>query len=446
MKAERCGTRSTIGMLMAGALLGCSSPDETKEACPTPRTCVLSEASCQQLIFEATACERKQEGAMAPAVRVITVPQFVDEMNAALAAVPPDPNEAMWNTALQMLGLLPAGAGLADAYSDTSADNVVAYYDPETQQVSIITGEGASDPLGDLLALSHEFAHALQDQELSLDTYRSDRATSLDSFMALTSLIEGEATVLGLAVAGRSQGIAPLQLNWSGALTAMWTGIFESIDAAAVPFVTALQGLPYPLGTRYLYPGWLEGGQGSVEYVYDEPPLSLIDWEARVVVGGSSVAQPLDCYPTTPPAGYSALGHEALGMNGVLAMWMSQGQTAEPAWRSSASWRGDSLIVFQSTTTTDVAVAWRTRWDTAAKASEVATALMPGTPGQSRHVVVEGTEVRLLVAVDAAVVTPWAATLQCGTPADLPSAPNLTTNATLRGLTRRGLPGLRGAL
>lgn len=439
MKAVRCRAWSTIGMLMAGALLGCSSPDEKKEACPTPRTCDITTAGCQQLIFEATACERKQEGATAPTVRVITETQFVDEMNAALAATPPDPSEGVWNTALQMLGLLPAGEGLTEAYSDTSADSIAAYYDPDTQRVSIIDRIEASDPLDDLLTLSHEFAHALQDQDLSIDAYRSDRATSLDSFMAITALIEGEATVLGVIVIGRSQGLTPQQLNWTGALSAMSTAIFESIDTSAVPFVTALQSLPYPLGTRYLYPLWLASGQVGIDDVYAEPPLSLSDWEGRTAVGGPSVAQPLDCYPTTPPDGYSALGHEALGMNGALAMWMSTGQTAEPAWRSSASWRGDSLVVFQSTTTTDVAVAWRTRWETAAKASEVATALMPGTPGQSRHVVVSGTEVTLLVAPDAAVVTPWAAALQCGSVADLPSAPTLTSNATLRGVTRRGL-------
>jgi hypothetical protein len=329
---------------------------------------------------------------------------------------------------------LPAEAGLTEAYTEVSAANVVAYYDPKTERVSIIEG-ATSDPLEDLFALSHEFVHSLQDQDLSIDTYRSERATSLDAFMAVTALIEGEATVVGLAVTGRSQSNPPKALRWSAAIDSMWTSIFEGIDAAPAPFVAAIQGIPYPLGAEYIYPGWLDEGQANVDGIYAEPPLSVIDLEGRAAPGDATAAQPLDCYPTMPPAGFSAVGGESLGMTGALAMWMSTGQAAEAAWRSSVSWRGDSLIVFQSSAGSDVAAAWRTRWENSATATQIGTALEMSTlPGWSRRVVVEGTEVTLLVAADATLVSDWAATLQCGSLDDLATVPTLIPDATLRRL------------
>jgi hypothetical protein len=90
--------------------------------------------------------------------------------------------------------------------------------------------------------------------------------TSTDSFVAVTSLIEGEASVLMIAVTGRSQGAEPHEFNWSAAMPALWDATFESIDAAAAPFVTAVQVLPYALGTDYLFQGWLRNGQSYVSW------------------------------------------------------------------------------------------------------------------------------------------------------------------------------------
>jgi len=421
--------------MLAACAVGCSSEDEG--SCPPPSACDVTAAGCQQLIFQATACERKQEDAVAPVVRVISVSQFVDEMNAA--AMAPTEDQVAWETAMQMLALLPAGTSLTTALTEASVDNVAAYYDPETQRVSIIDRNEPGEPLDDLLVLSHEFAHALQDQEVNINAYRDERTTSLDSFVSLTSLIEGEATVLGIAVTGRAQGGAPPQLNWSAGISAMWTGIFESIQASTAPFITAIQSLPYPLGTEYLYPRWLDGGQASTDAVYAEPPLKVLDWEARLTAG--SLAQPLDCYPTTAPAGYAALGHDSLGLTGVLGIWMASGQVSQSAWYNSMGWRGDSLVVYRSTTGAEVAVAWRTRWETNDDARQMAMALETSLPATSfRQTIVENTELTLLVATNGALVTDWNAAQQCGTVADLPETPLLdpTTNAALRKLTQFG--------
>jgi hypothetical protein len=375
------------------------------------------------LIFEATACERGQEGAEAPPVRVITVRQFADELDEEAAATPSEAQEReqIWNTAMQMLGLLPPDTGFVDAYSESSTANVAAYYNDETERITIIDRGGASDPLEDVVALSHEFVHALQDQELDLSDYRADHVTSNDSLVAVTSLIEGEATVLMFAVAGRAQGAAPHELNWAGGIDAMRGSIYDSIDASAAPFVTAIQLLPYPLGTEYLFQGWLQGGQAYINGVYDEPPPTVLDWESKVTAGRRSLAQPLDCYPTTPPAGYTAFDEDTLGVSGALGIWMSTGLPAEPAWHESVSWRGDRLVVFQSDTTPDVAVAWRTRWETRDAADAVAIALGDTEATGSRVTVVHGKEVTLFVASDADFVSAWAAAMECGSADDLAS-------------------------
>lgn len=412
-------------------LVACGG-ESSDEGCPVPvAACDITSSTCQSAIFRATACERGQQKATMPPVRVITADQFTAEMNATLTG---DPSATLWTPAFQALGLLPAGTTLVGAISASAASNVVAYYDPATKRVSVIDQGGSTDPTESLFELSHEFTHALQDQERDITAYESKHTTSTDSHVAVTSLLEGEADVIGLSVTGRSVGKTPDQLDWSGANTSMWSSILQTIQTAPSPFVMAVQSLPYPLGTQYIAPRWLQNGQPAIAAIYDAPLLSALDWQQEIDPGAPTLVEPLDCYPTTAPAGYPGADSDQLGMSGVLGSLVASGQGG---WTDTFDWRGDAVVVFKATTGQE-AVAWRTRWDTAADASNFARTLDVSVAAWPHQVTVANREVALLVTMDPAPLAAWASSMACGTVKDLPSATAGTSapSALWRGLTR----------
>jgi hypothetical protein len=292
-----------------------------------------------------------------------------------------------------------------------------------------------------MFVLAHEYTHALQDQDFGLDDYASRHSKSLDSVVAIKSLIEGEATVLGAAVFARSQGKVPIQVDWIRFASSLWDSTYESVDASMAPLITAAEVFPYPLGSDYIAQRWIDGGQAAIDTMYQHPALTVRDWRHNIDPGKPSTSEPLDCYATTPPTGYTAFDSDTLGDTGVVALRMLMGNPAQLAWTESDAWRGDSLIVFKSDTTADIAVAWRTRWATTSDATTAATA-MTHVAALGVHTTIEGNEVTLLLGTDTAFVDTWATAQQCGTQADLPTSPTpqAPANAILRRLTPARAP------
>jgi hypothetical protein len=396
------------------------------------RACDVTTVGCQSSVFAATACERSQADAPQPPVRVITL----DAYNSELQSGTPGPNEAQWSSAAQLLGLFPPGVSVEQAAAGAASGNVVAYYDPDTKGVTIIErgpSAGASSPLDDVFELSHEFVHALQDASIDLQGFRSQWATSTDTSVATRALIEGEADVLGAAVTERAAGGVPSQFRWTMFEDSLWSSILDSVQNDAVPFMTAVLVLPYPLGTAYLDDRWLAGGQPAIDAVYGAPLRSALDYQNDIEVGSTTLVEPLDCYPTTAPSGYTGVDSDALGMAGVLGIYVRAGQSASTAWTRSQSWRGDAMAVFDAPGG-GVAVAWRTRWATGADAADFETAISAVTSGT---VTVSAQDVTVLSAADPALVPAWAQSMVCGSIDQMPTAAAGSTSPTA--LLRRHL-------
>lgn len=433
------GVRRALSAAALSSVWGCSSPDEEAGGCPTvPATCPITSLDCQDVIFRAAACERGQEGATPPPVRTITAAQFAGEMMAATTA--PSDAELVWTKAFQMLGMLPANATLREAASASAQDNVVAYYDPESQQVTVIDRDDPADPVGDIIVLAHEFTHALQDQDLGLLEYMASRVTSLDADVAIKSLIEGEATVLAVAVAARSQGRTPADVAWATASMSMWNSFYQRVGESTAPVITTAGLLPYSLGTDYIAPRWLSGGQEVIDEIYVNPPPSVLDW-VRQVDPGDSLAVPLRCYPTTPPAGFTTFDKDTLGMSGMTAARIIARDEPLVAWLGSDGWRGDSLVVSKSDTSADVAVAWSVRWVSRNSDEGEAQRILDhhSVMGTTFQTSLDYGEATLLVAPPMVDVAAWAAAMQCGTINDLPTSP-ATQTAPAAAALRHHLP------
>src|ERR1051326_227003 len=109
--------------------------------------------------------------------------------------------------ALVKFGLLPKDFDLKGAYLTLLESAVAAYYDPESKELKVIRGGGASlleskllKLLGidlDGMVLVHELTHAAQDQAFDLGTLPLDDSTNDDLGLALRGVVEGDASVVG---------------------------------------------------------------------------------------------------------------------------------------------------------------------------------------------------------------------------------------------------------
>lgn len=385
--------------------------------CDPLRTCDIRDQGCQEQIYKATACLNEVSLAQPPDVRTISLADFEAELRARPGE--PSPGDEGMERALQLLGLLPSEMTPQDALNSAQAAGVAAYYDPKTKGVSVID-RGADQDSGDsLFLLAHEFTHAQRDQKSDLDAFRRQWSTSTDRYVAILALVEGEANAVGMGVYALSQNHTVADIRWSVLGDTFLSSMFASMQQSEVPFFTAVQSLPYGIGSGVIGPQWEDGGSAAIDALYEEPLVSVLEY---MEYGNDVSIEPFDCYPTMPPPGYSAETHDSFGAVGVLALPVAlAGSDPASAYEQSKHWRGDSVVIFRADDAMieDRAVAWRIAFDSSAAASafsaSVRSALLPGA-----QIMAVDHEVLIAAASDAATLQAWSDVGACGSQDDLP--------------------------
>jgi len=93
--------------------------------------------------------------------------------------------------AMRWFDLLGPGRGLEKVYVDLMSQQVAGLYDPPSKTLYVVPGM----PWGSL-ALAHELDHALVDQHFDIDRLEGSVRTDDDRALALSALVEGEATMV----------------------------------------------------------------------------------------------------------------------------------------------------------------------------------------------------------------------------------------------------------
>src|SRR5271156_318098 len=158
--------------------------------------------------------------------------------------------------ALKVFGLLPRDFNLKDVLAQVYAEEVAAFYDPKTKTMHLIEEpKTAAKPPPTLLerifgkkddfdkdenktVIAHELTHALADQHYDLDAMQKAVKKDDDRSMALSALIEGEATLTMLG-AGME--------DWDGSQTQTMPS--ENLD---MTFKILAPFLPYMGGGKSL--------------------------------------------------------------------------------------------------------------------------------------------------------------------------------------------------
>jgi hypothetical protein len=187
-----------------------------------------------------------------------------------------DPNKIRAEeTTLKMFGLVPDDFSLAKETVDLFSEQVAAFYDSNKKRLFVL--DNVATDLDRRIALVHELAHALADQQHSLTKYLHGKTDSDDEATARQAVAEGQATWLTWAyVSGRNGGKAEVPAAMVDALAKSAAGTGEQFpvyDKAPMYFRESLV-FPYTEGLRFTDAVFRSRGKQGFEEVFRRAPVS----------------------------------------------------------------------------------------------------------------------------------------------------------------------------
>jgi hypothetical protein len=325
-----------------------------------------------------------------------------DELKANLTAqfdkdAPPSyvaANERLYKA----LGLISATADLRTLTLDLLGGGVVAYYSDEQGKVYVVSNSG--QPGGtEKFYFSHEYDHALQDQNFSVFKDQHGILDQSDEILARQSVYEGDATLLMTVWA--ASNLTPTEL---GQILAAGSdpAVTAVLDRTPAILRTPLE-FPYNTGFAFINGVNQKGGWAAIDDLYKRMPQSTeqILHPAKYDANEAPVKVTI---PTDLTArlgtGWQVAAQDTFGEL-QTGIWLKEGGVpAATADTAAAGWGGDRLAVLDGPNGA-WAVVMDTAWDTAADATEFDAAattaigkaagearVLPGAGGMTRWVVV----------------------------------------------------------
>lgn len=301
--------------------------------------------------------------------------------------------------AYRAFGLIPSDMDLKKFLVELYTQEIAAFYDPRTGKMHMIKEPepkeapepakkpgfleqlfGGKRPAGfdkdeTQIVIAHELTHALADQNYDLFKLQQDAKGDDDRGMALSSLIEGEATLTMMAVPSK---------DWTGdeivELPASYLGTMFGLVS---PFLSlgggqALQKAPPILADSLIFP-YLRGvvfcahltnakGWKAIDDAYLSPPLSTeqILHPEKYLGENPDPPQEIDLGNLVPGEGWKEVYRNVMGeMQAAILLKKHNGKAA------SAGWDGDAYAVFEGPEG-KLGLVWRTTWDSEQDAKEFA--------------------------------------------------------------------------
>lgn len=293
------------------------------------------------------------------------------------------------------LGMLAPDDDVVAILGRVVGEQVVGFYDPELDLLvvrsdvvrGLVSGQRV-DP-ETFVTIAHEVVHALQGQHLGL-LDRMDREVDVDDDDAYQALVEGDATLSMLAVAGAVAG-QPLEALLGGMPSTLdldgGLGSSGSEELSSAPPIVRI-GLtaPYVAGLRFCAALHARGGFEAIDAAHRTLPTTteqLLHPE-KFFAGESEESVSLDGLDSIEAAGYQRVREDTLGELEV-AIYLGRGTARGLAPEAGEGWAGDRVRVYRRGES--VAAVWALRFDTEADAleAEAAAARSDGLgPARSR--------------------------------------------------------------
>jgi hypothetical protein len=307
------------------------------------------------------------------------------------------------------LGLLPAGSSLEQMELELDAGQVIGFYDLASKGLYVLSDSGGVGVL-EKATFSHEYTHALQDQNFGLDKLAIDTADQGDRDLARVALPEGDATLAMSKWAAQNLSFTDLI-----SLAVDPSSAAQGEQLAAAPAILRQTLLfPYNDGLAFVQGVYAEGGWDAVNKLYSKPPdsTSQILHPELYASGVEPVSLTLPAVPTALGSGWKLTMMDTMGEL-QLRIWLEGEHPADAeksaAASGTASWGGDRVGLYEGPNGS-WAVVMRTEWRTdvgVAAFRAAATSKAGDLPG-SAVVCKDGNGVALYVGSDRATLAAFA--------------------------------------
>lgn len=173
-------------------------------------------------------------------------------------------NDAAWDDALHLLGVLKPGQSLAQVERGTLTGQVAGLYVPQSGRLYVL-GSGGAAPRS---VIAHEVTHALQDEHFHLTRGAfAPHPRDHDGELAALALVEGDATdVQSRYVASLSPG------ELISELARTLGSIPSGPRSGAVPYLQRELVYPYTAGQEFVRALRARGGQRLLDRAFRHPP------------------------------------------------------------------------------------------------------------------------------------------------------------------------------
>jgi hypothetical protein len=274
------------------------------------------------------------------------------------------------------------------------SEEIAAFYDPKTKTMHLIEepevkrkaqptflerlfGKQAGfDKDENKTVIAHELTHALSDQHYDLDKLQKAAKHDDDRSLAVSALIEGEATLTMMGVS---------MDDWDGSkITKMPAADLDRGLSFITPFLSFLGGgktlrsapsiitetmtFPYLRGMVFCVKLTNDGGWKAIDEAYKNPPVST----EQILHPDKFRTRPdlptmIDLGELKPGAPWKEVGRNVLGELQTRVMLGRQGA------RAAAGWDGDRYAVFEGSEG-KLGLVWLSTWDSEDDAREFAQA------------------------------------------------------------------------
>lgn len=271
---------------------------------------------------------------------------------------------------LKMFGLIPEDFDLEKATVDLVTEQAAAFYDYNRKRLYITESDGSF--IEKRIALVHELAHALADQQYSLARFIHKGNQSDDSATAREAVMEGQATwlmwaltqKLGGGAARPSEMVLSTAANETGASSAQ----FPVFDNAPL-YLRESMLFPYNQGLLFQDAVYQAKGKAAFDEVFRNAPSST----AQILHSQLyfNRAMPLNLTPpqVPHPKEYRRLAEGSVGEFDHRIL-IEQSHSAEEAGKLAAHWRAGAFTLFERKRDREATLTYVSEWDSAEAASQ----------------------------------------------------------------------------
>jgi hypothetical protein len=274
---------------------------------------------------------------------------------------------------LKLFGLVPWDYNLVRESADLMEEQTAAFYDYKKKRLVVLDSPvreeaGPQDEEQQRVALAHELAHALADQQFDLRRY-IDGAKEDDAATARQSVIEGQAHWLSWAyMAERTTGRPEVPRALLNQLSDIGATGDEYPELTGAPlYIRESLLFPYSEGMKFQDAAFRKLGQQAFARVFRDAPLSTqeilhpdrYEDEVRPAKPVLAALEPLLGKETKR---WKRLVEGDVGEFDYSAMLRQFG--SQTAGREIAShWRGGSYAIFENKQTKDALLTHASEWD-----------------------------------------------------------------------------------